>query len=298
MAEGATDPSSPAEQARLRKERREAKIKAGGSARLSKITGMGGRVVGDSFDATATATAKTAAGAQPVAADPEEVDISQHYYAPRTTQRRDERPLETQPSEAELRHMMLGLDRSSTPGLGGAPAEQDALAQLMSQMMGSSGLGPGASPFAGIPSPMMQAQQPPGPDAYTTLFRLVHAIVGLGLGLYVIMVTPFTGTRLEREREALAATSSLGYATELEHHRRFFFWLFASAETILLSTRFLLDKGRTPPPGMLWTLLGYLPEPWKGYLGVGLRYGQIFTTVRADILACMFVMGVCAWYRS
>ena len=35
-----------AEQARLRKERREAKIKAGGSARLEKITGVGGRVTG------------------------------------------------------------------------------------------------------------------------------------------------------------------------------------------------------------------------------------------------------------
>jgi hypothetical protein len=35
-----------AEQARLRKERREAKLKAGGSARLNKITGLGGRVPG------------------------------------------------------------------------------------------------------------------------------------------------------------------------------------------------------------------------------------------------------------
>lgn len=35
-----------AEQARLRKERREAKIKAGGADRLNKITGIGGRVVG------------------------------------------------------------------------------------------------------------------------------------------------------------------------------------------------------------------------------------------------------------
>lgn len=35
-----------AEQARLRKERREAKIKAGGSSRLEKITGVGGRVTG------------------------------------------------------------------------------------------------------------------------------------------------------------------------------------------------------------------------------------------------------------
>jgi hypothetical protein len=32
-----------AEQARLRKERREAKIRAGGSSRLNKITGVGGR---------------------------------------------------------------------------------------------------------------------------------------------------------------------------------------------------------------------------------------------------------------
>lgn len=31
-----------AEQARLRKERREAKIRAGGSARLNRITGLGG----------------------------------------------------------------------------------------------------------------------------------------------------------------------------------------------------------------------------------------------------------------
>lgn len=39
-----------AEQARLRKERREAKIKAGGSARLNKITGIGGRITGGTFD--------------------------------------------------------------------------------------------------------------------------------------------------------------------------------------------------------------------------------------------------------
>jgi hypothetical protein len=37
-------PAKATEQARLRKERREAKIKAGGSARLNKITGLGGGV--------------------------------------------------------------------------------------------------------------------------------------------------------------------------------------------------------------------------------------------------------------
>lgn len=36
-----------AEQARIRKERREAKIRAGGSARLNKITGVGGGYQGE-----------------------------------------------------------------------------------------------------------------------------------------------------------------------------------------------------------------------------------------------------------
>lgn len=43
-SEPRTPPSSAAEQARLRKERREAKIRAGGSARLDKITGLGGGI--------------------------------------------------------------------------------------------------------------------------------------------------------------------------------------------------------------------------------------------------------------
>ncbi|KAF5653651.1 GET subunit GET2, partial [Fusarium heterosporum] len=49
-----------AEQARLRKERREAKLKAGGSARLNKITGLGGRVPGDPEPAVAITTATDA----------------------------------------------------------------------------------------------------------------------------------------------------------------------------------------------------------------------------------------------
>ena len=43
-SEPGTPLSSAAEQARIRKERREAKILAGGSQRLNKITGLGGGI--------------------------------------------------------------------------------------------------------------------------------------------------------------------------------------------------------------------------------------------------------------
>lgn len=211
-------------------------------------------------------------------------------------------------SEAALRQMMLGFDPATNPQgqmpLGGAGAgipgmEDDPVMKMMSQMMGGGGPG-GGSPFSGIPGMggmpgmpgmMQQPQQPQRPDPYTSLWRLLHAIVALGLGLYIAILTPFSGTKIERERAAISDE-------ENEHRKELFFWVFATAEACLLTTRFFLDKGRAPPSGIVWTVTGFLPEPIKGYAQVVLRYGQIFSTVRSDILACMFVLGVCSWWRA
>ncbi|POR34124.1 Uncharacterized protein TPAR_05662 [Tolypocladium paradoxum] len=317
MAESAAATSSDAaaqraaEQARLRKERREAKIKAGGSARLNKITGIGGRIVGETEQASPIVSGEAfAPDAAPAhSADPDEVDISQHFYAPNTTARAHVVAPEGAISEAQLRQMMLGLDRpgqsnspSPAPGLNGAPGmEDDPLMKMMTQMMGggSAGFPPGASPFPGMPGmPPQQPQPAARPDRYTPFFRLLHALLALGLGLYVTLLTPFSGTRMERERAALAHAQLSADDAANEHRKRVFFWIFATGEAVLLTTRFFLDKGRQPPPGILWTVVGFIPEPFKGYVTVALRYGQIFTTVRADILACMFVLGICSWWKS
>ncbi|KAJ6781316.1 hypothetical protein PWT90_07094 [Aphanocladium album] len=181
MTEGVSSSSDAAaqrasEQARLRKERREAKIKAGGSSRLDKITGIGGRVVGANVDifppdneqaapegapeATATTTAKAAA-----AGDPDEVDISEHFYSPGAERLMAQQraaaaaagavpspmaggggggvgfPDMTEEQQAQLRQMMLGSG-------GGAPppnAAEDPLAKMMAQMMGGAGGGAGAA---------------------------------------------------------------------------------------------------------------------------------------------------------
>ncbi|UNI20070.1 hypothetical protein JDV02_006196 [Purpureocillium takamizusanense] len=353
------------EQARLRKERREAKIKAGGSARLNKITGIGGRVVGDTEQASPVVTPPVAADASSpksrsvsgtqapppppppphhAAADPEEVDISEHFYEPqtRTPSRRNVSGAEPSISDAQLRQMMLGFDRpgqsaspSPSPGPGpDGPAlppgmEDDPLMKMMTQMMGGAG-GAGSSPFAGMPGmpgAQQQQQQAARPDAYAAFFRILHALLALGLGLYVTLLTPFSGTRLERERASLAHDVAVAHAhgydpasagaaagapspsfdydgqyAANEQRKLMFFWIFATGEAVLLTTRFFLDKARGPqrgqPTGMLWTVAGFVPEPFRGYLLVALRYGQIFTTVRADILACMFVLGVCSWWKS
>ncbi|KAG5976491.1 hypothetical protein E4U55_007308 [Claviceps digitariae] len=310
-------------EAQLRRERRQAKIKSGGADRLNKITGLGGRVVGETQEATPVVSARPAATTTSspktthAHADPDEVDISQHHFnEPSATSWRNS-PDAAGPaptiSDAQLRQMMLGFDRpgqsnSGTPGSGTPPGagaggmpnmEDDPMMKMMAQMMSGAG-GPGSSPFPGMPpmTSMPGQQPPPQASSYHTMWRLIHALVALSLGLYLALFTTFSGTKLERETAALAHQQHLVADEENERQKRLFFWIFATSEAVLLTTRIFLDKARAPPPGFMWTVVGFIPEPFKGYLTVGLKYGQIFTTVRTDILTCMFVLGICSWLRA
>ncbi|KAK5997093.1 hypothetical protein PT974_02445 [Cladobotryum mycophilum] len=312
-----------AEQARLRKERREAKIKSGGSARLNRITGMGGRVTGDSEPTADSAPAPVTITASPPSPfppaapaakpqvpvathkDPEEVDISQHYYAPQATTRRVPPPAAASPvpegpnlSDVQLRQMMLGLDRpqQQTPvnGAGASPQqEEDPIMKMMSQMMGGNMPG-GASPFAGMPIPQQQTAVQP-PTRSVTVWRILHALFAIGLGIFFAFTTPFTGSKIERELSVIAYDAR---TEEEDQRQKIFFWAFATAEVLLLSSRFLFDKASTRSTGFVATALSYLPQPYRGYLEVGQRYVQIFNAVRSDLLTCIFVLGVCTWLKA
>ncbi|KAK8086891.1 hypothetical protein PG994_001865 [Apiospora phragmitis] len=334
-----------AEQTRLRKERREAKIRAGGMARLNKITGLGGGMPRDLEPRaattpptttaaatepanTTTAPAATQATNTPTAApnhdDPEEVDISQHYYAPRTSSRAPPPGDEPTMSEAHLRQMMLGFERAAPPGIGTPPShnpfvdparagtptgmpppmppgmegmENDPMMQMLQKMMA----GGGANPFAGTGmesllgglggagDPNMQQAAQAVADKTANIWRIIHAVFALGLGVYVALSTTFTGLKSERDMLALHDDEDLRKSASV---------FFLPVLAILLTSRYFLDKHRSPPSGIAWTLVGFLPSPLSSGIRHALRYGQMFSTVRNDALVCVFVLGVCCWLRS
>ncbi|KAH9434479.1 hypothetical protein MCOR27_002680 [Pyricularia oryzae] len=319
------------EQARLRKERREAKIKAGGSARLNRITGLGGGFQRDPIPtATASGTdaATTTASPTPAAAptsdhaDPDEVDISsQHFPSPRRQQQQQQQP-PSEMSEAQLRQLMLGMDMPRgdgsapanpfagnpflNPGLGGPGGQpggpEDPMMKMLQQMMGGQMPGGGAGGFPGMPgaAPQQQQQQQAPLDTYSAAWRILHLVVALGLGLYIALTGAFMGTLEARDAARLASDAGMSSADldESNNNRARFFYMFATAEAVLLTSRFFLDRSRAPPPGILWTVAGFLPPSMKRYLETALRYGQVFTTVRSDLLVCVFVLGVCHWWRT
>lgn len=356
-----------AEQARLRKERREAKIKAGGTARLNKITGLGGGFQRDAAPAsspqqtsstttppqsTATAAPPSSSPSQPARDqgshdDPEEVDISQHFYTPQQRSR----PAEPSLSDAQLRQMMLGFEGpgaggAGTPPPGGNPflapgggmppgmegmegLADDPMMKMMQQLMGGAGAGGpgGGNPFAGTgleslfggaaggPEGLQAQQAAAVTDKSANVWRILHAVFALGLGLYIALSTTFTGAKAERDFDTLATANSAAAGSEkdgdfasftatdeaarsIEQTRAYFFYLFSSIEAVLLTTRYFLDKNRAPPTGIVWTISGFLPGNLRSGVRHALRYGEIFSTVRSDALVCVFVLGVCCWLRS
>ncbi|KAI1461109.1 hypothetical protein F4805DRAFT_414759 [Annulohypoxylon moriforme] len=337
--------AQPMSQASLRKKRREAKLKLAGADRLNKITGLGGGIQRDplpqSFtnpstapEQTTTTSPEPAADATPAPApeqhgDPEEVDISEHFYKPPTTNRQ-QTPSDVPDdiSEAQLRQLLLGgmggtpppganpfmNGPSAMPGMEGM--EEDPMMKMLQQMMSGGGMpGGGANPFAGTPmeglmgglggmnagngapNPMQQAQQV-ATNKTANLWRILHAVFALGLGLYVALSTTFTGTLSERKNSSIGSSGGDVDTADIERTRAYFFYVFTSVEAILLTTRYFLDKGREPPKGWIWTVSEFLPGRAKAYVQHGLRYGQILSTVRSDALVCVFVLGVCSWLRS
>ena len=190
-------------------------------------------------------------------------------------------PPSDDPMMAMLQQMMAGAG-----GPGGAGGEQ--LPPGLANLFGGAGGG-----MPGAPGQEQMQQQAPSSSAY--LWRILHFIVSLALAIYVTLNTTFTGSKRARDLSHLTYKSPL--STERNFGAQLFYW-FATAEVVLQSSRYFIERGRLTQPGLMGTLSQVLPEPWAGYLRVVGRYSVIYTTVVADAMVIVFVLGVMAWWKN
>ncbi|KAG8629921.1 hypothetical protein KVT40_001540 [Elsinoe batatas] len=280
---------SPAQrQARLRREKRNAKITGGGADRLAKITGVSGRSAPAPEDVAPAAPRQTLSAS---AEDPAEVDISEHHWTP------------------ESRRVPTGASsRSLTPSMpmdGSNEGDMDPMMRMMQQMMGGGlpGMGGEGGDANGMPGDLppflkammggqaqakQEAQQPKSDSAY--MWRILHAVFALSLAGYIALTSTFNGTKLSRF-EKVDPEASVGPRL---------FYLFATVETVLQSSRYFVEKGQLQGTGWLATIAnsGMVPEPFNGYLKVVGRYVTIWNTVVADAMTVVFVLGAIAWWRG
>ncbi|KAF1978236.1 hypothetical protein BU23DRAFT_451157 [Bimuria novae-zelandiae CBS 107.79] len=299
-ATGAALAESPAQkQARLRRERRAAKL-ADGENRLQAITALQGGTHRDiKKDLPAKPSASPTPGLSGAATpDPDEIDISQHHYGPISQQPRLPSP--------------FAFDGNSTPQAGaGQGPEQDPMMLLQQLMGGAAGGMPGLPGQSGgqpgdLPPGLANlfsamggggaAPEPSPEQSSVWLWRLVHALFSFGLAVYIVLRTPFTGSKLSREVHG----DNDDWAGDTLPAETFahFFYLFATFEVVLQTSRYYIERGQLQGSGILSTIGQLLPEPYAGYIRVVGRYSVIYSTVVSDAMVVVFVLGVASWFRG
>ena len=170
-------------------------------------------------------------------------------------------------------------------GFEGLPA---GLAAMLGGAAGGAGGGGGggiASMFGMGGSPL----SPPPPARSIYLWKILHAIFALVLGIYILYTYTFSGTLVSRLRV-------LGFNDSVPTEGRLF-WIFATAELGLQGGRFLLEGGRSES-GMMSTVAGFLPQPWGARVGLASRYMGIWSTLVQDAFVVVFLLGAAAWWSG
>jgi hypothetical protein len=310
--------------ARLRRERLAAKS---GASRLQQITALQGGppktlselekdVPGGCAVLHARSTANRVA-VKPAAApvhftpavsgtatpDPDEIDISQHHFQPAAQPRLPspfafegaqpgffppgaQQPDDSQDPMMAMLQQMMGAGAGGMPGMPGAPGQggtppnmPPGLANMLSAMQG----GPAAEP------------SPEQSSAW--IWRLVHSLFSLALAIYIVLQTPFTGSKMARH-SLHDDGDDWSVQRAPAHDFARFFYLFATFEVAMQSSRYFIEKGQLQGSGMLSTVAGILPPPYGNYIRTIGRYSVIWSTVVSDAMVVVFVLGATSWWKG
>ncbi|TKA32953.1 hypothetical protein B0A50_01179 [Salinomyces thailandicus] len=316
------DETPTQKQARLRREKRQQKLATSGEDRLAKIKALNGGIAPPAEVLGGPATQSSGgggAGSRPQASvsdDPDEVDIDTVSGA--NTPGGQGRTARTNAQENPLAAAMLKMQRGEA-GPGGE--EEEPMLKMMQQitsMMGGMGGGGGGqqggqgggmgmggeggdmpdmsqmlSQLMGGQQKTQEEQAKASSTGSATLWRIVHALFAMLLGVYTVTGSTFNGTQRARSQSAYADGSSEGVGPRL-------FTLFITAELLLQGSRFYLEKGQLQGSGMLATVAnsGMVPEPYARYIRTAGRWIGIVQSIISDALVIIFVLGAFAWWRG
>ena len=281
-------------QARLRREKRQKKMEEQGEDRLARIKALNGGIAPP--DEVLGGPGPQVAS---VADDPDEVDISQNQSGFGTPSKQN---IDTNQNPLAAAMLQMQQQEANKQQQGGEE-EEDPMVKMMQQVMGLMGgdpNDPNAKPLE-IP-PMMKAmlgggqataEDAPPATGSVYMWRIVHAIFAFILATYMALTSTFNGSIMARSQSVYTEEAGYGFGRRL-------FLIFCTAELLLQSSRYFVEKGQLQGPGLFAKVAnsGIIPEPWAGYIRVIGRYVAIAKTIFADAMVIIFVFGVLAWWRG
>lgn len=257
--------------AQTRRERRQAKIKAGGTDRLSKIT--------------KTTNPEAEDYKEPIEKKPVEPAGEQQVF--NNENQDDDDPPDVTPEQSSFGQSTpqnYMQDVTPNPQDSQNPQnsqEQDPLMAMLQQLQQQAGGGNGSDDMPQMPndpladpiqafnsifsqgSQQQELQEPKEINSNELFWKLAHV-------LSVMLVTLHS---------MLFNEQSLIYR-------------FCILELILHSARFLLERGSPPADSTLVTIAQYVPEKFKGYIIFAARYMRFASLGIQDVSLCLFFVGI------
>ncbi|KAK9583230.1 hypothetical protein V6Z92_007385 [Aspergillus fumigatus] len=277
---------SPAQRAaRLRRERREAKIREGGAARLDKITSLSGRTPQSAHEESFSASSLSHS---PSPQPPAPVSVAETGAPPQTqpasvrptTSVEDQTPEDLQAQQEYIRALL----RQNAPPVAQEAPDEDPTMKLLNSLMagGMPGLdqgagGPGVSQAElasalGLPpfvSSMLAAATRPKTDEEKReiwMWKVLHVLFSVVIGVYFLVAIS-------------ASVATYGSQPPPPATARNPFVLFTTGEMVLSGARIMLRSrgGGLAGPG-LWI--------------------QLFSDVIQDGSIVLFLLGMSAWWHQ
>ena len=159
------------------------------------------------------------------------------------------------------------------------------------------GLPPALAAMLGGSPPTAKAAAT-APATSASLWRILHAVSALALGIYLAAHTSFVSApRLTDPRSPSSSAGGAKGGVEPASGGDMF-WMFAGAELVLQGSRMVLERGEgREMGGWVGMVGGMLPEPWRGWVRLGMRYRGIWGTVVEDGMVVVWVVGCVGWWR-
>ncbi|KAK9479264.1 hypothetical protein V1514DRAFT_351591 [Lipomyces japonicus] len=286
---------SAEEKARIRRERREARILAGGTSRLNKITNVAHGGEAPTYKQHVVPTHHLSSFDDPPEVAPSEsidkfsdnpliqiLNQQQQQYQQSQLAGADPFGLDD-PIQDIFKRALAG--NNSQPNAGLDEPGFDLFAQLMQNIgSGSGGVPPsfqtgGAADNSGNQTSTTE----PASKDNSIFWRFAHSSAIIFLAVYIFVYVNIDGTQLTR--------------LETNQKARPLFWYFATVETALQSGRYFFEQGRAPT-NTIAKFAGYLPPPYSSYLILAARYLQFFTNIFTDFSLFVFLLGIIAWVKG
>ena len=283
-----TEGESPAQrQARIRREKREAKITAGGSQRLDKIIGVSGRdpelgqyapaaLSRHSTDDTTVKKETASPGDSPAPSAPQ----AQGTPPPMPPLASTDDPAQARAQEEYLRSLL----RSQEPqqGAGDGPQDEDPMMKMLNSILGG---GDPNNPTAGLPfSPedikkatglpsfvtdmifgSQKAPPTPAQEQSTRIWTMIHYLFSILAGLYVVRMVSYSVQEFGTNPPAPPTFQNP-------------FLLFVMGELLVQGTRIVAVDRAGPKGAWAW---------W-----------QILKNVGRDGSIVVFMLGIATWWRG